>query len=137
MKQIFTFTLLFCSILALCSCQKKQNTTQKVKQVDYTVVTDADIPEELMKIIEERKDVPFQLTFSDQEFLYVVKGYGSQETGGYDIVVNDFYQNTDSLCLDTELFGPSADEVIDSRISYPYIVLKTELIDLPVEFIRN
>ncbi len=137
MKQIFTFTLLFCSILALCGCQKEQNTTQKVKQVDYTVVTEADIPEELMKIIEERKDVPFQLTFSDQEFLYVVKGYGSQETGGYDIVVNDFYQNTDSLCLDTELFGPSADEVIDSRISYPYIVLKTELIDLPVEFIRN
>lgn len=135
MKQFFTCTLLLCSILALNGCQKKEKTSEKLKPVDYTIVSEADIPEELSEIINERKEVPFQLTFSDQNFLYVVKGYGSQETGGYDIVVNDFYQNADNLCLDTELFGPTADEIIDSRISYPYIVLKTELIDLPVEFI--
>lgn len=135
MKQFFTCTLLFCSILALNGCQKKEKPPEKRESVDFTIVSEADIPEELLEIINERKEVPFQLTFSDQDFLYIVKGYGSQETGGYDIVVNDFYQNADSLCLDTELFGPPADEIIDSRISYPYIVLKTELIDLPVEFI--
>ena len=135
MKQFFTCTLLLCSMLTLNGCQKKEAPAEKVKSVDFTIVSETDIPEELLEIINERKEVPFQLTFSDQNFLYVVKGYGSQETGGYDIVVNDFYQNADSLCLDTELFCPAADEVIDSRISYPYIVLKTELIDLPVEFI--
>lgn len=135
MKQFFSFTLLICSILALGGCQKKEKTQENVKPMDYTIVTESDIPEELLEIINERKEVPFQLTFSDQSFLYIVKGYGAQETGGYDIVVNDFYQNDNSLCLDTELFGPGSDEVIDSRISYPYIVLKTELLDLPVEFI--
>ena len=135
MKQFFPITLLLCSILALNGCQKKEETAENTTPVDYTIVSESDIPEELLEIINDRKEVPFQLTFSDQAFLYIVKGYGSQETGGYDIVVNGFYQKADSLCLDTELFGPSSDEIIDSRISYPYIVLKTELIDLPVELI--
>lgn len=125
--------ILLCDAVCLGGCGKKKQ-AEKVKSIDYTVVPEEDIPEDLRDIIEPRKEVPFQLTFSDQSYLYIVKGYGEQETGGYNIVVNDFYQTEDSLYLDTELFGPSASDTIDGRISYPYIVLKIELIDLPVTF---
>lgn len=125
--------VLLCDVVCLSGCGKKKQ-EEKVKSIDYTVVPEEDIPEDLLEIIEPRKEVPFQLTFSDQSYLYIVKGYGEQETGGYNIVVNDFYQTKDSLYLDTELFGPSSGDTIDGRISYPYIVLKIELIDLPVTF---
>lgn len=125
--------VLLCDAVCLGGCGKEKQ-KEKVKSINYTVVPEEDIPEDLLEIIEPRKEVPFQLTFSDQSYLYIVKGYGEQETGGYNIVVNDFYQTEDSLYLDTELFGPSAGSTIDGRISYPYIVLKIELIDLPVTF---
>lgn len=124
---------LLCDIICLGGCAKEKP-VEKEKSIDYTVVPEEDIPEDLHEIIEPRKEVPFQLTFSDQSYLYIVKGYGEQATGGYKIVVNDFYQTKDSLYLDTELYGPSADDTVDGRISYPYIVLKIELIDLPVTF---
>ncbi|MDO4166013.1 MAG: protease complex subunit PrcB family protein [Eubacteriales bacterium] len=133
MKKYSLLILLLCGIVCLAGCDKKES-TEKVKTVDYTVVPSEDIPEDLLEIIEPRKEVPFQLTFSDQSYLYIIKGYGKQDTGGYNIVVNDFYQTKDGLYLDTELFGPAADETVDGRISYPYIVIKTELIDLPVTF---
>lgn len=125
--------VLLCDVVCLSGCAKEKQ-VEKVKPIDYTVVPEEDIPEDLHDIIEPRKEVPFQLTFSDQSYLYIVKGYGEQATGGYNIVVNDFFQSEDSLCLDTELFGPATGDTVDGRVSYPYIVLKTELIDLPVTF---
>lgn len=130
---VLLLIILLCDAVCLGGCGKEKQ-VEKVKAIDYTVVPEEDIPEDLHDIIEPRKEVPFQLTFSDQSYLYIVKGYGEQETGGYNIVVNDFFQTEDSLYLDTELFGPAADDTIDGRISYPYIVLKIELIDLPVTF---
>ena len=130
---ILLLMILLCDAICLGGCGKEKK-LEKVKSINYTVVPEEDIPEDLHEIIEPRKEVPFQLTFSDQSYLYIVKGYGEQETGGYNIVVNDFYQAEDTLYLDTELFGPPADETVDGRISYPYIVLKIELIDMPVTF---
>lgn len=130
---VLLLIILLCDAVCLGGCGNEKQ-VEKVKAIDYTVVPEEDIPEDLHDIIEPRKEVPFQLTFSDQSYLYIVKGYGEQETGGYNIVVNDFFQTEDSLYLDTELFGPAADDTIDGRISYPYIVLKIELIDLPVTF---
>ncbi len=133
MKKYFILILLLCATVCLNGCDEKDS-AEKVKTIDYTVVPAEDIPEDLLEIIEPRKEVPFQLTFSDQSYLYIIRGYGKQNTGGYNIVINDFYQTKDGLYLDTELFGPAADETVDGRISYPYIVIKTELIDLPVTF---
>ena len=93
----------------------------------------ADIPEELQSLINERKKNPFSLTFTDQSYLYVVRGYGKQSCGGYKITVNDFCKREDGLYFDTELFGPKSDNP-DERSSYPYIVIKTEYVDLPVSF---
>ena len=61
------------------------------------------------------------------------RGYGKQSCGGYKITVNDFCKREDGLYFDTELFGPKSDNP-DERSSYPYIVIKTEYVDLPVSF---
>ena len=54
----------------------------KISDLDYTIAAEADIPEELQNDIEEKKAADFKMTYKDSEFLYIVRGYGEQETGG-------------------------------------------------------
>lgn len=65
-----------------------------------------DIPEKLMETIEQKKEAEFKLSFSSDTDLYLVHGYGEQETGGYSIVVRDLFLTENALYFDTELLGP-------------------------------
>ncbi len=108
---------------------------KKVKDLDFTVVTEEEIPEELFSVIEEKKEAEFSLTYKDGDYLYIVAGRGQQETGGYSMSVKSLYLSDNAICVDVDLIGPSADEEISKAVSYPYIVIKIESIDLPVIFL--
>lgn len=82
-------TVIILTCIMLCGCSK-ENPPDKIADADFTVITGSDIPEELQSLINERKKNPFSLTFTDQSYLYVVRGYGKQSCGGYKITVNDF-----------------------------------------------
>lgn len=112
-----------------CSVEEKQQS--KGKKLDFTVVEEADVPEELMNMIEQKKEKPFKLTFTSKgkEYLYIVVGYGEQSTGGYSITVEDFSLADNAIYVDTNLIGPKKDEVVTQVFTYPFIVLKTEFID--------
>jgi hypothetical protein len=125
------YFLIFCLFFTGCA---QSDTPKKTSSLDYTVVAGTDIPEELQDLILKRQDNAFELTFSDNGCLYIIKGYGKQSSGGYSIVINDFYQSDDSLVFDTELFGPKKEEAVSSSPSYPYIVIKTEYRENPVIF---
>jgi len=127
------FVLFLCIFLFTVGCSKSE-APEKKKTLDFTVVAGTDIPEELQTLIKERQENSFELTFSDHSCLYVIKGYGKQATGGYSIVVHDFYLSDDGLVFDTELFGPKKDEPVSGTPSFPYIVIKTEYRENPVIF---
>ncbi len=127
----FFFLLLFC--FALSGCSKEKETAAK-NELEYTVVSGADIPKELSGLIKEREKKAFELTFSDNACLYIVKGYGKQASGGYSIAVNDFYQENDELIFDTELYGPKKGDAVSETPSYPYIAIKAEYRENPVVF---
>lgn len=131
-QSLITVSFLFIGIFLFCGCKKEEY--PKDKSIDYTIVIGADIPKELQKIIKERKKQNFQLTYSDGSCLYLVKGYGTQNSGGYNIKINDFYQSKDYLVLNTDLFGPKKDAKVSDNASYPYIVIKTEYRDNTVIF---
>ena len=75
-----------------------------------------------------------RLTYSDDQNLYIVVGYGKQDTGGYSITVNELYLTENSIVLDTDLLGPEKGESGGTEPSFPFIVIKTELSELPVVF---
>lgn len=125
--------LLFCFCILLSGCNKNAS-PKKTNPLEYTVTSGSDIPDDLQKLINERQKNAFELTFSDNSYLYIVKGYGRQESGGYSIVIHDFYQADTELVFDTELFGPKKDEPVSGSPSYPYIVIKTEYRENPVIF---
>lgn len=107
---------------------------EKIKDLEFTVIAEDNIPEELFGKIEEKKKEAFKITFEDKGFLYVCVGYGTQQTGGYSIAVNDMFETANAVYVDTNLIGPKPEEKSNQVESYPYIVLKTEFIDKPVVF---
>ncbi len=116
--------MLLGSVLGGCSVEETNRT--KVADIEYVIVEDAGIPEELMTMIEEKKAADFKMTYELGEDLYIVRGYGEQATGGYSIRITDCYLASNAILFDTELVGPRKGENVTASPSYPYIVVKTE-----------
>lgn len=121
--------------LALVGCEAEKTTSDKLKDLDFTVVGEAEQPDALKDIIAEKSKSAFQISYTIGEELYIAIGYGEQPSGGYSISVNEFYETPDSLFIDTTLLGPGSAENVTDTPTTPYIVIKTENIaDKPIEF---
>ena len=134
MKRIISFILSLIVLLALCACSAKELATEKMRDIDFTVVNEEDIPEELMNLIKEKETTPMKLTYADGGALYIVEGYGEQPTSGYSIEVKECFETKNAIYLHTNLIGPTNDEKIVEKATYPYIVIKMEFIDKNVVF---
>ena len=124
-------------ILLMSGCAKERDPLEKIKDLEFTVLAEDNIPEELKKIIEEKKANAFKVTYQDNGFLYICVGYGEQVSGGYSITANALYLTENAIYADTTLVGPDpadSSSVKKDTPSYPYIVLKTEFVDKPVIF---
>lgn len=121
-------------ILLATGCSTEQLSTEKLRDIDFTVVDEDDIPEELEEMIDEKEDQPFKLTYADDGVLYIAVGYGEQPTTGYSIQVKELYESKNAIYIHTNLIGPAKDEKILERKTHPYIVVKLEYIDKNVVF---
>ena len=133
MKRILPYILLLPLLLTACTISKEES-EEKISDVDFTVVEDIDIPEEVKEVIEERKTNPFQVAYITDGATYIVVGYGEQSTGGYSITVDELYLAENGIHVRTTLLGPDKDVTVDVHSSYPYIVLKTEITEEDVVF---
>ncbi|MBQ7360261.1 MAG: protease complex subunit PrcB family protein [Lachnospiraceae bacterium] len=124
--------LLSCTLL--CGCSIIGQSDDKVKDLEFTVISEERLGDELKEIIEQRKEEPFKLTYHDGDYLYLVVGYGKQSTGGYSIAVDELYLTEDAIKVRTTLLGPGPEDAKTETPSYPYIVLKTMFLDKTVLF---
>ena len=77
----------------------------------------------------EQKEVPFEMTYNDKEYLYICIGYGRMEYSGHSIVVNELFLGENGILVDTSLIGPEAGKEKINTVQFPVLVLKTELIE--------
>lgn len=133
-RKIAVLTAAVLIALSLCGCEVTSGEEQKVRDLDFTVVSEDRQPEELKQIIEEKKAQEFKITYADQDYLYICIGYGEQQTGGYSIQVGELYLTDNAIYVDTSLIGPSPEESKKEGVSYPCIVLKVEYLDKTVVF---
>lgn len=117
---------LLSSICFGCGLAKAKPDRKKIKDLEYTIVEEHEIPEKLMDTIQEKKEAEFKIAFESDDSLYLVHGYGEQETGGYSIAIRDLYLTERALYFDTELLGPENGSNPQKKPSFPYIVVKTE-----------
>lgn len=133
-KFLLRLLLIIITVLAMTGCKKDEKEIKKIRDLDYTVVEEADLPGELKEIIDEKKEKPFRLTYSNKDYLYIAVGYGKQNSGGYSIAVEDLFLTDNAIYIDTNLIGPSQDEMVSQGVTYPYIVVKLEYMDKKVVF---
>ena len=126
--------LLMFGIFLLGGCTLLSEETIKLRDLDFTVLGEEKIPEQLRDIIDEKKAQPFQITYTDNVNLYICIGYGEQETGGYSIAVNELYLTDTNIIVNASLLGPEASDRESPAPSCPYIVIKTEYLEQTVTF---
>jgi hypothetical protein len=129
---LIVMSVLLCT--CLCGCSTGKLRTEKLRDVEFTVMDVRDVPEEFQKKIEEHEVLPFKLTYEDAGMLYIAVGYGQQESSGYSIEVKELYETENAIYILTNLKGPSKDEKVVNRRTYPYIVVKMESIEKNVVF---
>ena len=134
MKKIILAILCMSIFFISVGCSAEKISTEKLRDVEFTVVSKRDIPEELVKKIDEEGEKPFKLTYSDNGELFIAVGYGKQPTSGYSIEVTELYETKNAIYIHTNLIGPANDEKILERATFPYIVVKLEFIDKNVVF---
>ncbi|MBQ9135549.1 MAG: protease complex subunit PrcB family protein [Lachnospiraceae bacterium] len=135
-KGVYLFLVAILSFLlcVLSGCGAGSDKPTKLRDLEFTIISEDLLPEELKTLIEERKTGEFKITYTDTDALYICVGYGEQSTGGYSIAVDDLYLAEDSVYIGTSLLGPSAGDTTGSAPSYPFLVVKTELLDKTVIF---
>lgn len=121
-------------LIFLSGCGIQVQEREKLRDLEYGIVKEQEVPKELWEILEEKKQEPFKLTYEEEESFYLCIGYGEQNTGGYSIEVKELYLAENAIYFDTNLIGPSQEEKVQKAHSYPFLVVKTELVDKPVVF---
>lgn len=134
MKKIILIILVLCLLCSVFGCSVEKISTDKIRDIDFTVLEEEDIPEELNQIIEEKRTKTFQVTYADKGELYIAKGYGEQATSGYSIEVVECYETENAVYVHTNLIGPAKDEKIVEAKTYPYIVIKMEFVEKNIVF---
>ena len=96
---------------------------QKTGEIEYEIVKKEEIPEKLKEEIAEAEKSEMWISYADTgnegRYLYIVRGYGRQETTGYSIEV----------VVRTTLLGPQKKEKTHKKKTYPYIVIKIPYTD--------
>ena len=133
MKRSVFLLIAVITAFLLSGCRFVRIEEEERKPVAYTVVEKSDIPEELSRIMEEKKEKEFQLSYETGEDLYLAKGYGRQMSGGYSIQVEELGESGNGLFFVTRLLGP--EDLKEAGVpSYPCIVIKTSSQKKPVTF---
>ena len=121
MKKAASLLCLAVLFLMLGGCQMIRIEEENKTPLAYTVIEDSQIPEEMQELIREKKE------------LFLAKGYGRQMSGGYSIQVKELSASSNAVFFETKLIGPT-EKIQGGEPSYPYIVIKTEYRDGPVQF---
>lgn len=121
-------------LLILTGCVSRPQKTEKLQDLEFTVLNKEDVPEELKEQILQNQDMPFRLTYTDQGKLYIAEGYGAQLKTGYSVEVTGLYETVDAIYIHTNLLGPQKGEETKEITTFPYVVVMLEAIDKTVIF---
>lgn len=134
MKRKMMYLAGFLLVLMLSGCISRPQKTEKLRDLDFTVMDKEKVPNELKTAILENRDLPFKLTYADQGYLYIAEGYGPQLKSGYSVEVTGLYETENAIYIHTNLLGPEKGEKTEEVTTYPYVVVKLEYIDKNVIF---
>ena len=134
-KIFLLLVFLFATALVIISCGRGSNNIKR-SELEYTICTETELPDELKVMIEERKEKEFQLVYENSAYCYLAVGYGRQKNDNYVVDVKDFYESEEQIILDTILISSSKADT--DKTGYletcPYIVIRCAATEKPASF---
>lgn len=134
LKNVYKLLLICAISLFLTACSVETYDQTKENDIDFTVLSEEEIPEQVREIIEASKTENFRKTYSDKDYLYIIIGYGAQPTSSYSIEIQELYESSNAVYVTSMLKGPSRAEKVLEVETYPYIVVKMQYTDKAVVF---
>ncbi len=132
MKRIYLTVFLL--LIVLTGCISRPQKTEKLRDLEFTVLSKEDVPEELKEQIMQNQHMPFRLTYADQGKLYIAEGYGAQLKTGYSVEVTGLYETENAIYFHTNLLGPKKGEETKDITTFPYVVVMLDEIEKTVVF---
>lgn len=107
-------------------------------QIKFKTVKEADIPEKISEMLPKYLMEERALTCKYRDDIYVVVTRGEKNTLGYlveidQIVKEKYTKDVYDLVVYAKFTDPDPNEIVEQEYSYPYIVVKTNLKNMPEE----
>jgi len=103
------------------------------EDVRYSVVDEKDIPDHIVRAIEETKSEETSMVFDGEAGTqYVYIALGERRTGGYHINIESVERSGDRILISYSEIKPADNEMVTQVLTYPWIVLKVNS-ELPIE----
>lgn len=121
------------SLFAGCSFYKVK---EDGEALTYDICDDTMLPEELLSVINSKKEEPFNLTYSNNTYTYIVICSGRQNRDDVGVVVDKMYMDENAIYIESVLrqTATPSDAASKDTVSYPYIVLRIARTTTPVVF---
>ncbi len=107
------------------------------KQVSYAVLEETEVPEKIVQILPRYKMLERALAAKVEDQVYVIVTRGEKLTGGYmvdiDKIVLEKENDETKLVVHAIFTDPKPEELVPQVPSYPYIIAKTDLKELPIK----
>ncbi|EET59173.1 hypothetical protein BRYFOR_08887 [Marvinbryantia formatexigens DSM 14469] len=132
-KKVCLCLLVLGAAVLLAGCGETQP-EDKIRDLEFTVLEESDIPEALAEVIAENRQKEMKLSYQKEGYLYIARGFGEQKTAGYSIAVPQCYLAEDGIHVKFELIGPQSGAELKEEASYPYIVIRMEAMDETITF---
>lgn len=132
---VFLLAALLGLVLLGAGCSRFEKSDEG-EVLTYDVCDDSMLPEELMIVIDKKKEKAFNLVYSNSTYTYIVLAAGMQNRDDVELVVDEMYKDENAVYVKGVLRQVSTptDGVDGDNVSYPYTVIRIMKMDLPVVF---
>lgn len=123
-------------IMILCAGCARFEMSDKGETLYYDICDDTMLPDELVTIIDKKKEKPFNLVYSNSTYTYIVMAAGMQERDDVGVELEEMYKDDNAIYVRGILrqVATPTDGVKSDNVSFPYIVIRILKMDLPVVF---
>lgn len=105
------------------------------KDVSYEVLEQSQIPDKIQQILPRYKMLERALAAKVDEDIYVIVTRGEKLTGGYGVEIEKIQllkEDKEQRMVVHAIFrDPKEEDIVTQVITYPYVVAKTDLSELP------
>ncbi|SDK96455.1 protease complex subunit PrcB family protein [Natronincola ferrireducens] len=105
------------------------------QEVGYQVLEESQVPVKIQEILPRYKMLERALAAKVDEEIYVIVTRGEKLTGGYGVDIEKIQllkeEEGPKLVIHALFKDPNPDDLVPQVITYPYIVVKTNLTELP------